>query len=229
MTRVSKNAEYEGLDALPKSVAGEDTDSLIFQGANISQLARMSGLDDRTVKERILGKVRPVGSRSGYKVFNIIDAAQYLQKEKTAARLAGVDMKTFCSEFIAQMETASDLPLPVRNAYYQGRLTKLEFEAKQGSLVPLSLVKDVTGAALKAIREQVLLTRDRVEREIQLTKAVKSIITSELDGLIANMQTAILSEFPEPTAMQADGVDDELAAQIDLEENHHLRDAQNEL
>lgn len=228
MGRPTKETRSEGFKPLPDIEAHLDSDaindSIVYQGASISQLARMSGLDDRTVKDRIVGKVRPVGTRHGFKVYNVVDAAQYLQRDKTAAKLAGVDMQAFCSEFIAQMETASDLPVPIRNAYYQARLTKLEFEAKQGTLVPLELVKEVTANALKLIRQQILLTRDRVERELDLPTQAKLIITNELDGTIANMQEAILKEFPEPVQMSPDGIDDELLLELTLEENKKAAD-----
>lgn len=230
LTKADKEAIKDAAQRVPLPDLEENldtnaiNDSIVYQGASISQLARMSGLDDRTVKDRIVGKVRPVGTRHGFNVYNVVDAAQFLQRDKTAAKLAGVDMKAFCSEFIAQMETANDLPIPIRNAYYQARLTKLEFEAKQGTLVPLELVKEVTAAALKLIRQQILLTRDRVEREIDLPPQVKLIITNELDGTISNMQDAILKEFPEPVEMSPDGVDDELLLELTLEDNRRADD-----
>lgn len=194
-----------------EQVAEDETDALIYQGANISQLARMSGLDDRTVKDRLVGKVRPSGTRRGVKVYNVIQAAQYLQRDKTMAKLQGVHLQAFCTEFIAQMETAADLPMPIRNAYYQARLTKLEFEQKQGTLVPLAMVEEITAQALKTIRQQILLTKDRVERSVDLTHTVKAIITTELDGTIASLQNAIMAEFPAPVQMQQDGIVDDFS------------------
>lgn len=196
----------------------DESDAIIFQGASVSQLARMANLDERTIKDRIIGKVRSVGTRYGHKVYNVIEAAQFLMRDKVQAKLQGIDMKLFCAEFIAQMETASDLPLPVRNSYYQARLTKLQFEERQGSLVPLALVKEVTANAFKVLRQQVLLAKDRIEREVELPPAARQILIAELDSAITNLQKALLEAYPEPKQLAPDGADDEFMLDIQLEE-----------
>lgn len=174
------------------------TEAILYDGASISQLGVLAGMDNRNVKLRISGKIEPVGMRAGSPIFNVIEAAQFLLKNEKSMLLKGIDMEKFAAEFIKQMETADDIPPLVSTAFYKARMTKLEFEQKQGSMVPLAAVRDAVAMNNKAIREQILLTKERVEREIELPKKAKDILVNTLDKLIADTKDAILNTFTTP-------------------------------
>ena len=174
------------------------TEAILYDGASISQLGVLAGMDNRNVKLRISGKIEPVGMRAGSPIFNVIEAAQFLLKNEKSMLLKGIDMEKFAAEFIKQMQTADDIPPMISTAFYKARMTKLEFEQKQGSMVPLAAVRDAVAMNNKAIREQILLTKERVEREIELPKKAKDILVKTLDKLIADTKDAILNTFANP-------------------------------
>lgn len=181
-----------------KKIQDGVTEAILYDGASISQLGVLAGMDNRQVKARISGKIEPVGMRAGSPIFNVIEAAQFLLKNEKSMLLKGVDMEKFAAEFIKQMENADDIPPHISSAFYKARMSKLEFEQKQGSMVPLAAVRDAVEVNNKAMREQILLTKERVEREIELPQKAKTILVNTLDKLIADTKDAIINSFAAP-------------------------------
>lgn len=166
----------------------EVTSSLIATGeATISQLAALFRTDAKTLPQR-LRRLTPTGKRNGYAVYDIREAASFLIKP-------GYDIE----DFIRQM-SPQELPPLLSKEFWNGQNARLKYERELGNVWPTDEVVAFLGQLQSAVKMQLLLVADDVDREDALTGGQKAIVRRIMDGAIDALQKAIVEKFKDRDA-----------------------------
>jgi hypothetical protein len=182
-----------------------ETKAIIYEGVSVSQLGAIFGIDNRTVTRKING-LSPCGTRVGHAIYELKEAAAYL-----------VDPKGDIGEYIKKMNHR-DLPPLLLKEFWTGQNARLKFEEEQGDLWRTEKVIEHMGEVFKTLRMTILLTRDRVERETELTDRQRLIIDNIIDGALGNMHLALVEQFENDPDRTFDGTDDEQVSPDDDED-----------
>lgn len=180
----------------PSKVLDATTKAIIFEGVSISQLATIFAMDNRTITRKING-LAPCGTRVGYPIYDLKEAAAYL-----------VEPKGDIGEYIKKMNHR-DLPPMLLKEFWTGQNARLKFEEEQGDLWRTSEVVEHLGEVFKTLRMTVLLTRDRVEREAELSDRQRSIIDNVIDGALSDMHEGLVERFRNEPDRNFDGSADD--------------------
>lgn len=180
---------------MPRATAANTLDqesaSILFEGANISQLSVLLKCDDRTLKERMHG-LAPVGKRGNAAIYSVAEVA---------ARMGKLTPE--------QVDTAirrlnhADLPKTLTKEYWAGQRSRQEFELKAGNLWPTDKVVEEVGEMVKALKMELDLLTDGIERQTEMTAKQREIATTLVDGAKANMLKRLREKFVLPTGNQA--------------------------
>lgn len=167
----------------PPKADSEVTSELLASGeATIAQLALLFNTDAKTLPRRIKGVV-PRGTRRGYKVYNIGEAASRIITP-------GYEIE----DFIRQM-SPQELPVLLQKEFWNGQRARLEYERQMGNLWPTEDVKDLCGELLTPVRMTILLLNDDVAREVGVTDAQRDVIRRVTDAAIETLQKSIVEAF----------------------------------
>ena len=193
--------------------AGE-TSAMIFEGASISQLVKIFGMDARDVSEK-MRSVQPCGERRGFPIWAIRDAAPALippevSEEDILHYIAGMNFK--------------NLPAALNKEVWNGLRARLRFEQEQGDLWRTEVVQTVVGKLMQTTRMGILLLPDRMNREESLTPKQREAAERIADSLLEDLQqmvveamsglTGTMPGIMDYTAEDKDiGADDELEAE----------------
>lgn len=148
-------------------------------------------MDQRDVKAKLNGQVKPCGERRGHPIYQIKDVAPYLVKPPY-----DID------EFIQKMSIA-DLPTILRKEYWAGMRSRQLFEKEAAELWPTSDVVDMVSELLKTLRMSMLLTRESVERETELSDRQRAIITRIIDNALEDAYAKTNRKFSEAHSKSA--------------------------
>lgn len=195
----------------PPGAKDEVTSTLLATGqATMAQIAQLFNTDAKTLPKRLKGVI-PKGTRSGYKVYDIAEAASYLVRP-------GYEIE----DFIRQM-SPQELPPLLSKEFWNGQNARLNYEAKLGNYWPTEDVIAAFGEVLNVIRMTVLLVADDVEREAGLTDAQRLIIRRIMDAMIETMRTNIAEKFKDYNANRAP-----LTVEAAIERNDPFADEEDE-
>jgi hypothetical protein len=172
----------------------DDTKDILYQGASLSQLSVLFKRDRRTVTKKLHNKIKSVGSRLGQPIYSVADAAPYLCAPNYKIE-----------EYVEAM-TVADLPTELSKEFWAGMRSRQLFEKEQGLLVPIASVRDVIGQHNKTLRERILLSKENIERQVELPDRAKVMLVETLDGLLEDLRDAIIKEFAEPIPLNANPV-----------------------
>lgn len=161
----------------------EEDNNIVHQGATMTQICEMFRMDSRDVKAKLNGQVTSIGVRRGVPVYSIKDVAPYL-----------VSPPYDVDEFIQRMGIA-DLPPLLRKEYWAGLRSRQLYEKEAAELWPTSEVIDTLSSLFKTLRMSLLLTREAVERETELTSRQRQIITRIIDNALEEAHAATISKF----------------------------------
>lgn len=161
----------------------EETTAVVYQGASLIQLTGIFEMDMRDIKAKITGVVQPCGERRGHPIYKIKDVAPYL-----------VQPPYDIDEFIQKMSVA-DLPTFLRKEYWAGMRSRQLYEKEAAELWPTSKVIEVVSSLLKTIRMSMLLARESVERETELTSRQRAIITRIVDNALEEAHASTVTAF----------------------------------
>ena len=157
----------------------QETQSMLYEGATISQLSSIFGMDNRNVTRKIYGKVQPVKQRGGVNVYDIKEAAAYLVKPALTPE-----------EYVKHMHY-SDLPPTLRKEFWAGMRSKQLYEIEAGDLWHTSRVQEHLIDIFKLINLSMRQVADLVEREVTLTDKQRAIIIRLSDELLSNVEQRI--------------------------------------
>ena len=177
----------------------EEDNNIVHGGATMTQICEMFRMDSRDVKNKLNGQVKPIGTRRGNPTFSIKEVAPYL-----------VSPPYDIDEFIQRMSIA-DLPPLLRKEYWAGLRSRQLYEKEAAELWPTSAVVDTVSSLFKTLRMSLLLTREGVERETELTERQRQIITRIIDNALEDAYAATISKFSQEksNAGRSEVLDDE--------------------
>lgn len=161
-----------------------ETESMIFQGANLTQLSKLFGMEKRDITPKILD-VYPVGKRGGYDIYSIKEVAPYLVKP-----LYDVE------NYIRRM-SFKDLPKELSKEFWAGQRAKQEFDIKAGNLWATEEVIEKFGDAVKTLRMGMLLIPDTLARQAGLTEAQRTVVQASVDSMLNDLSNALIEKFVE--------------------------------
>lgn len=186
MTRVTRG---ESLD--------DESRAIIYEGANLSQIGVIFGMDHRDIVRKIHG-VKPIGKRGQAQIYAIKDVAPFLVKP-------GYDIE----RYIRTMHH-HDLPKMLTKEFWAGMRAKQEYQIREGDLWPTSKVVENVGELLKIIKMQCRLSSDAVERQTELSDRQRQIIVGIMDGMLHSLNLAITKRFSrKPAKPAAEGENDD--------------------
>lgn len=172
----------EGKRGVSAKVQDAETKAILFEGASLSQLSRLFGRDNRTTAAKLQG-LAPIGMRAGSPIYSVKDAAPFL-----------VPPAYDLDEFIRRM-TAADLPTMLRKEFWAGMRSKQLYEKEAGELWPTDDVRNMLAELFKTLRMTLLLTRDSVARETELTKRQSEIVVRIIDGCLRDLNANVKKRF----------------------------------
>lgn len=162
------------------------TRSALYEGLTVMQIALVFETKDTVVKRAIGRKVKPVGTRNGYPTYRLKEVAPLLV-QPSAEEL---------EDMLRQMHP-NDLPKMLSKDFWNGQRAKQAYLLDEGDLWPTAKVIEEVGELMKLVKMSVQLAGDAVERQIELTEKQRSIIKSQMDGLLQDLYLRIKERFSE--------------------------------
>lgn len=201
----SKSGDAQYLD--------EEARSILYEGANISQLARLFEMDVEKTKQRMHTAI-PIGMRGRVNIYNIADAAQRLVKP------------TYAIEPIIRRMNHADLPPALTKEFWAGQNSRMTYEKAAGNYWPTEDIIAVIANAFKVARTTLLLFGDTLELQTALTDEQRAILKQMIDGLLGELRANLVDEFRNKIAAARDEVaarDDagSVSQAEDFEEDDH--------
>ncbi len=167
----------------PPKNDSEVTSELLASGeATMAQIAQLFETDAKTLPKRMKGII-PRGTRRGYKVYRISEAATRLVKP-------GYEIE----EFIRQM-SPQELPPLLTKEFWNGQNARLNYEKALGNLWPTEEVIAALGEFANTVRITLLLIADDVDRESGLTDGQRTIIRRIMDAAVTTLKKNIAEKF----------------------------------
>jgi len=160
-------------------------DSIIFEGADLKQLSNIFRMDKKTIQAKLQGNVEPVAKRGKAELFNIREAAAYL-----------VTPPYDIDEFIRKMTTVQQLPFMVRKEFWAGMRSKQAYEKDAAELWPTTEVEEILTKVFLTTRQSLLISREIVERETELTAKQRKLIIEIIDNTLNQIYDRINDSFP---------------------------------
>lgn len=160
-------------------------DSLIFEGADLKQLSNIFRMDKKTIQAKLQGNVDPIAKRGKAELFSIREAAAYL-----------VTPPYDIDEFIRKMTTVQQLPFMVRKEFWAGMRSKQAYEKDAAELWPTVEVEQVLNKVFLTTRQSLLVSREIVERETELTSKQRKLIVEIIDNTLNQIYDRITENFP---------------------------------
>lgn len=180
MTTLTGAAAQKQMDA--------DSRAIIYDGASVSQLGRLFGMDNRTVAEKIQG-LEPVGTRAGYSIYSVAQAATRLApmaEEEIERRLRTMNPK--------------DLPKMISKEFWAGLTARRRYEHQAGELWSTDEVMTAAMAAFKVLRTTLLLLPEQIAQQAGLDDTQREKVQRVVDSTMEDMRARLGRQFTRQSA-----------------------------
>lgn len=177
---------------------------MIVKGANISQLARIFHLDNRTVTTKLV-TLKPSYVFGKAIFYHIREAAPLLCKPLG-------DMEAS----LRRMNPA-DLPPLLQKEFWNGQRARLDYEERTGQLWRVADVREKIAKLFAAVKMAILLTPDRIARDTDLSPKVQEKIRAMMDDALRDLQKGIQKEFETRDTPSDDSGESAIQGQVDSE------------
>lgn len=172
-----------------------ETEAMLFQGANITQIAKLFRMERRDVTPKIMD-VAPCGDRGGYPIYYIHEVAPHLVKPI-------YDVETYLKRM-----HPNDLPKHLTKEFWSGMRAKQEYDKAAGNLWETDKVIEVMGEAFKLLRMSILLAGDTVEREMVFTTEQREKLREIMDGALNDCAARLVDRFKDGAVKEQEDDDD---------------------
>lgn len=173
---------------IDSKVNDDETKALLFEGASISQLGRLFGMDNRTVASKIHA-IDPVGRRAGNPIYAVKDAAPYLVETQLDIN----DIEVVIA-YVRKLNH-TNLPKMLTKEFWAAMTAKQKFEENAGDLWRTDKVVEVYSDLVKAIRMPLVLSLDSIQSEVELSERQQKIMTAIIDKLLEDLSNAVAKQF----------------------------------
>lgn len=160
-----------------------ETEAMLFQGANITQLGKLFRMERRDITAKISGNVPPCGERGGYPIYFIHEVAPHIVKPI-------YDIETYLKRM-----HHNDLPKHLSKEFWAGLRQRQEYLKAEGDLWETDKVIEVMADAFKTLRMTLLLASDTVEREMTLTHQQRDKLRVIFDGTLNDLADSLVNRF----------------------------------
>lgn len=177
--------------ALRTSTLDDKSKAILYEGANLSEMAILFKRDERTLK-RLMHGIEPIGKRYNAPIYDVA---------KVAARMTKMTPEQV-DQAIRRLNHA-DLPHMLTKEYWSGQRSKQEYLLREGDLWPTAKVIEKASEMVKVLAMELNLLSDGVERSTELTDKQREILMNLVDGAKNNMLKKLRENFgkkPEPAA-----------------------------
>ncbi len=168
--------------------------AIIYDGASVNQIAAMFGMNNTEVARK-LRSLPPSGVRSGFPIYKVKEAAEYLLKPR-------VDVEDYIRKI-----GVKDLPPALQKDLWAAMNGQLKFEEAQGNVWRTERVQAIWAEWCKTVRMTLLLAPDEAERDGRLPPEFYPWFRNFIDRMLATLHAQVVEamrEMPE----QAPGVVD---------------------
>ena len=177
------------------------SESILFEGANMSELSILFKCDHRVLKEKMHG-IASVGKRGSAAIYDIAEVASRMGKlteeqvDKAIRRL-----------------NHADLPKQLTKEYWAGKRSKQAYELQAGDLWPTTRVVSEVGEMVKSLKMELDLLTDGIERNSEMTDRQREVAKQLVNGAKTNMLKRLKERFedaePVPVSVPAVVEDDD--------------------
>ncbi len=161
----------------------KQSETILYEGANLSQLGILFKCDHRVLKQRMHG-IAPIGKRQNVEIYDIAEVASRMGK--LSEEQVDAAMKRMNHDA---------LPKQLTKEYWAGKRSKQEYELRAGDLWPTSQVVAEVGEMVKSIKMELDLLIDGVERQVEFSDKQREIAKQLVNGAKANMLQRLRDKF----------------------------------
>lgn len=175
-----------------KTELNDTTRAILYDGANLSELTSLFGMDHRVLVEKLhKGGCKPCGKRNGADIYSVRDVAPYIVRP-------AYDIE----QYIKRMHH-NDLPKHLTKEFWAGLKSRQDYEHREGNLWETARVISVIGGLLKLVKMSVRLMGDAVDRQAELTPRQRQIIKSQCDGMLEELYRTVMETFKKQPTNEA--------------------------
>lgn len=165
----------------------EGARTLIFQGANLTQLSALFGMDKTNLVSKLRkSDVKPVGRRRNADVYLVKDVAPYVVKP-------AFDVETYIKNM-----NHNELPKHLTKEFWAGLKSRQDYEEREGLLWRTEKVVQEVGELFKLVKMSALLMMDAVERTTELTDRQRELVKNLTHGMLDEIVQKIEQNFQMP-------------------------------
>jgi len=167
-----------------ETILDQESSLGIYQGLNITQLARLFHQEYRLIQEKIISaNIKPVGRRHNADIYAVHEVAPHIVKP------------IFDAESYIRKMDPRELPKMLSKEYWAGQRSRQEYELRAGQLWPTEKVVAEVGELMKIVKMSSLLMLDAVERQTELNDRQREIIRSLTHGMLDDLVKRIEERF----------------------------------
>jgi hypothetical protein len=183
----------------------QDQLDMLYGYVTVTALAAIFALDPKQVNKRLVGKVTPNAEGKVLR-YRIRDAAPHL-----------VDFKFDVEDAIKKLPP-SKIPPALQDAFWKAQLSRQKFEENRGDLWRTSQVIKVMGTAFQIMRMQIMMFRDTLQHQTDLTDRQVKLVDKMSDDLLLSLRKALVDEFElYVPSTDEHGADPHPATEIEIE------------
>lgn len=164
------------------STLDDESQAILYGGANMSQLAIAFRVDHRTLQQKLHG-VQPTGSRNGTETWLLHVAAPHLVKPTE-------DIESYLKKM-----HHNDLPKHLSKEFWAGIKLRQEVQTADGDLWPTERVVGVIGSLMKLMKMSVRLMSDNVDQQSELSDKQRRTVKQLGDGMLEQLYTEVRESF----------------------------------
>ena len=169
-------------------VNDEETKGMLFEGASVSQLGKLFGMDNRTVAGKIVG-VDPIGRRAGHPIYSVKDAAPYLVETQLDIN----DIEVVIN-YVRKLNH-TNLPKMLTKEFWAAMTAKQRFEENAGDLWRTDKVVGVYSDLVKTVRMPLVLALDTIQGEVEMSERQQKLMAEIIDNLLEELSNAVVKQF----------------------------------
>lgn len=169
-------------------VFDEDSKAMLFEGASISQLGKIFGMDNRTITAKLVG-LEPVGKRAGHPIYAIKEAAALLVEPDL-----DLDQIDQLAAYVRKLNP-TNLPKLLNKEFWAAMRQRQLYEEDAADLWPTEKVVEVFSDLVKSVRTPLILAKDTVASEVELTDKIQRMIDKIIDGILEDLHDAVVKQF----------------------------------